>query len=118
MSDVLARVLPIIAASVVIVVLLLVIALAVARGNSLTSPQVETLLGLVGVLGAILASLYQGWVLQSGQTRLQATQADIQTKINGHLQAHVDAARADAASSSTPAPSGEESTSGRPMGAA
>lgn len=114
MNDVLARVVPIVAASVVIVVLLLVVALAVARGNSLSSPQVETLLALVGVLGAILGSLYQGWVLQSGQTRLQATQSDIQTKINGHLQAHVDAAVA----SSTPTSSGEESTTGRPMGAA
>lgn len=108
MNDVLARVVPIVAAAVVIVVLLLVIALAVARGNSLSSPQVETLLGLVAVLGAILGSLYQGWMLQSGQVRLQASQNDIQAKINGHLQAHVDQARAegaaDAAADAAPGP--------------
>ena len=67
------------AIAVVLVVLLLVIGISLYRGVS--EAQVVPLLSVVGTLVALLVGLF-GTQAMSGQV------ADVQQKVNGHLDAH------------------------------
>jgi flagellar motor component MotA len=77
------------ALGLVAAVLALVVVLAVLRGESLTSQQIVSLLGLVAVLVGIIANVLATRQVASAVQQVQAVAQDVQDKVNGHLEAHL-----------------------------
>lgn len=70
------------AIALVVLALLAVIGLSIAHGIELTAPSVVGLLAFVGTLIGLIANLV-------GTQNIAVRLADVQDKVNGHLQAHI-----------------------------